>query len=315
VGDGQTVRHRVVQTSPSSPSSQTETHAPTPHRRQAHPAVLREQHAAPAVASRVRSYGEWKSWIEAVVAAAFLVLLLPLFVILAILVKLTSPGPVFYGAIREGLDGRVFRCWKFRSMRVNADAMQRALAEAQYADGPQFKIERDPRITPIGGWLRAWNLDELPQLANVVLREMSFVGPRPSPFEENQICVPWRDGRLSVRPGITGLWQVCRRDRAEGDFHQWILYDLLYVAHASFWVDVRIFVATIVTLGGRRPAPLHRVIPGAVPSAIEALVEEEFTAGRVSPPPTIELSTAASRRLSRSAQRTPRALHGVEEPT
>jgi lipopolysaccharide/colanic/teichoic acid biosynthesis glycosyltransferase len=277
--------------------------------------VLREQHAAPAVSSRVRSYGEWKSWIEAVVAAAFLVLLLPLFVILAILVKLTSPGPVFYGAIREGLDGRVFRCWKFRSMRVNADAMQRALAEAQYADGPQFKIERDPRITPIGGWLRAWNLDELPQLANVVLREMSFVGPRPSPFEENQICVPWRDGRLSVRPGITGLWQVCRRDRAEGDFHQWILYDLLYVAHASFWVDVRIFVATIVTLGGRRPAPLHRVIPGAVPSAIEALVEEEFTAGRVSPPPTIELSTAASRRLSRSAQRTPRALHGVEEPT
>jgi hypothetical protein len=90
---------------------------------------------------------------------------------------------------------------------------------------------------------------------------MSFVGPRPSPFRENQICVPWRNGRLSVRPGITGLWQVCRRDRAQGDFHQWIQYDLLYVQHMSWWVDLKILAATVITLGGNRPVALERIIP------------------------------------------------------
>jgi lipopolysaccharide/colanic/teichoic acid biosynthesis glycosyltransferase len=80
---------------------------------------------------------------------------------------------------------------------------------------------------------------------------MSLVGPRPSPFRENQVCVPWREARLSVRPGITGFWQVCRHDRSDGDFHQWIEYDLLYVQHQSFWLDMRILVATLLTLGGK----------------------------------------------------------------
>jgi lipopolysaccharide/colanic/teichoic acid biosynthesis glycosyltransferase len=80
---------------------------------------------------------------------------------------------------------------------------------------------------------------------------MSLVGPRPSPFRENQVCVPWREARLSVQPGITGFWQVCRHDRSSGDFHQWIEYDLLYVQHRSFWLDVKILVSTLVTLGGK----------------------------------------------------------------
>jgi lipopolysaccharide/colanic/teichoic acid biosynthesis glycosyltransferase len=103
----------------------------------------------------------------------------------------------------------------------------------------------------MGRILRITNLDELPQLFNVLLGEMSLVGPRPSPFRENQICVPWREARLSVRPGITGLWQVARHDRAAGDFHQWIEYDLLYVQHFTFWLDLKILAATLLTAGGK----------------------------------------------------------------
>jgi lipopolysaccharide/colanic/teichoic acid biosynthesis glycosyltransferase len=99
--------------------------------------------------------------------------------------------------------------------------------------------------------LRALNIDELPQLFNVLVGEMSLVGPRPSPFRENQVCVPWREARLSVQPGITGFWQVCRHNRAAGDFHQWIEYDLLYVQHGSFCLDLKILAATVATLGGK----------------------------------------------------------------
>jgi lipopolysaccharide/colanic/teichoic acid biosynthesis glycosyltransferase len=89
---------------------------------------------------------------------------------------------------------------------------------------------------------------------------MSLVGPRPSPFQENQMCVPWREGRLSVRPGITGLWQVCRHERSEGDFHQWIQYDLLYVRHMSFTVDMKILMATLLTGGGKGHVPISWIL-------------------------------------------------------
>jgi lipopolysaccharide/colanic/teichoic acid biosynthesis glycosyltransferase len=106
-------------------------------------------------------------------------------------------------------------------------------------------------VTRVGRVLRTLNLDEIPQLFNVLLGQMSLVGPRPSPFRENQVCVPWREARLSVRPGITGFWQVCRHNRSAGDFHQWIEYDLLYVQHLSFWLDLKILLATFLTLGGK----------------------------------------------------------------
>jgi lipopolysaccharide/colanic/teichoic acid biosynthesis glycosyltransferase len=127
-------------------------------------------------------------------------------------------------------------------------------------DGPQFKLSDDPRETRLGRWLRRSNIDELPQLFNVVAGQMSLVGPRPSPFRENQICVSWRQARLSVRPGITGLWQLCRDRRSDGDFHQWIYYDLAYVRNMSLWLDLKILFYTILTGAGRVHVPLWRLI-------------------------------------------------------
>jgi lipopolysaccharide/colanic/teichoic acid biosynthesis glycosyltransferase len=196
-----------------------------------------------------------KRAIDVTVAAVALLLLLPLHVLIAALMKLESNGPVFFGHVREGMGGQPFRCWKFRTMFHGADQQQRRLLRLNQVDGPQFKVRKDPRRTPLGRLLTLLNFDELPQLWNVLVGEMSLVGPRPSPFRENQVCVPWREGRLSVRPGITGLWQICRHDRDRGDFHQWIYYDLLYVRNLSLWLDIKIIGLTFVSLarGGHVP--------------------------------------------------------------
>jgi lipopolysaccharide/colanic/teichoic acid biosynthesis glycosyltransferase len=201
-----------------------------------------------------------KRAMDVVVSAVGLVLLSPVLLVTAALVKLSSPGPLFFVHRREGLGGREFGCVKFRTMRTDAHAMQRELAEQNEADGPQFVIRKDPRVTPLGRILRKTNIDELPQLYNVLMGEMSLVGPRPSPFRENQVCVPWRRARLSAPPGITGLWQVCRYARDEGDFHQWIYFDTAYVRHMSPWLDLKIIFYTFVTLGGRRPVAVERVL-------------------------------------------------------
>src|SRR5690606_30221033 len=119
------------------------------------------------------------------------IVLSPLFLLTALLIKLDSRGPVLYGDRREGKGGAPFRCWKFRTMVPGADVQQRRLYQRNQVDGPQFKLERDTRVTRVGRWLRRTNIDELPQLFNVVLGQMSLIGPRPSPFRENQICVPW----------------------------------------------------------------------------------------------------------------------------
>jgi lipopolysaccharide/colanic/teichoic acid biosynthesis glycosyltransferase len=201
-----------------------------------------------------------KAPLDILLAAILLILVSPLLLVLAVLVKLDSKGPILYGDRREGRGGRGFKCWKFRTMITGADARQLLLMRQNQMDGPQFKMEHDPRVTRMGRWLRPLSLDELPQLFNVVLGQMSFVGPRPSPFRENQMCVPWREARLSVLPGITGLWQVCRHDRSFGDFHQWIYYDLLYVRHMALLVDIKILIATVITLGGKTSVPLDWIL-------------------------------------------------------
>jgi lipopolysaccharide/colanic/teichoic acid biosynthesis glycosyltransferase len=192
-----------------------------------------------------------KRALDVTAAVLALTLLSPLLLLVAAAVWLESRGSVFYGDKRETTGGRVFRCWKFRTMFVGAHAVQMNLKAIDKMDGPHFKLDYDPRVTRVGRVLRALNFDELPQLFNVLVGEMSLVGPRPSPFRENQVCVPWREARLSVRPGITGFWQVCRHDRSAGDFHQWIEYDLLYVQNISFWLDLKILAATVLTLGGK----------------------------------------------------------------
>ena len=210
-------------------------------------------------------YAHVKRGLDFVVALLGLVALAPLFAVVAVIVKLSSRGPVCFGHGREGREGREFCCCKFRTMVVGADAQQRKLYQQNAVDGPQFKLEHDPRITRVGHWLRKTNIDELPQLINVLRGQMSLIGPRPSPFRENQICVPWRQARLSVRPGITGLWQLCRHERDAGDFHQWIYYDILYVRNMSFWLDLKILLATLATFGGRWSVPITWMIPDHKP--------------------------------------------------
>ncbi len=214
----------------------------------------------PPIIEKTRFTLATKRVVDFFIAAAGLLLLSPLLACTAILIKLTSRGPVFFTHCREGQNGNVFGCLKFRTMRTDAHEFQAAMAEQNEADGPQFTIRNDPRVTRVGRFLRISNIDELPQLWNVLRGDMSLVGPRPSPFRENQICAPWRYARLSVPPGITGIWQICRHDRHEGDFHQWIYYDTCYVREMSPWLDLRILWYTFWTLGGRRPVPIEKVL-------------------------------------------------------
>jgi lipopolysaccharide/colanic/teichoic acid biosynthesis glycosyltransferase len=210
--------------------------------------------------STAGAYALLKAAFDVTASALGLLLLSPVLLLTALLIKLESKGPVFYRDRREGKGGRLFECLKFRTMFAGADAQQRELMATNQVDGPQFKLAHDPRVTRLGRVLRLLNIDELPQLVNVLFLEMSLVGPRPSPFRENQLCIPWRAGRLSVRPGITGLWQVCRQRRSQGDFHQWIHFDLLYVQHMSLLVDIRILAATVLTLGGHWPVPCSWIV-------------------------------------------------------
>ena len=168
------------------------------------------------------------------------------FIVLAI--KLNSPGPVFYRHKRQAKHGKEFYCLKFRTMIVGSEQMQDKLRTISQVDGPQFKIDDDPRISAVGRFLRNTYVDEIPQFFNVLLGQMSVIGPRPSPESENTLCPFWRDARLSVRPGITGLWQVCRTRQPMKDFQEWIHYDTKYVKNLSLRMDLWIFWQTIKNL-------------------------------------------------------------------
>jgi lipopolysaccharide/colanic/teichoic acid biosynthesis glycosyltransferase len=185
---------------------------------------------------------------DVVFALLGLLISLPLYPLIMLAIWLEDGRPFFYGHRREGRNGREFACWKFRSMRKDADAVRAQLQSANQADGPQFFMTNDPRLTRVGAFLRRLNLDELPQFWNVLRGDMSVVGPRPSPHAENQFCPEWREARLSVRPGITGLWQVRRTRQAGTDFQEWIKYDIEYVDRASWRSDLWIIARTVVCL-------------------------------------------------------------------
>lgn len=171
-----------------------------------------------------------------------------IFIIIAILIKISSPGPIFFGHKRQGIHGKPFFCLKFRTMITNADDIQEKLGSKNQVDGPQFKIDNDPRVTIIGRFLRDTHIDELPQFINILCGQMSLIGPRPSPIKENSFCSYWRDARLSVRPGVTGLWQISRTRETGQDFQEWIYYDTQYVKNLSFSEDIKIFFNTAIKL-------------------------------------------------------------------
>lgn len=185
-----------------------------------------------------------KNTIDLAGAFALLTALSPLIIAVAIIIKLTSPGPVFFIQDRVGLNKRRFRMFKFRTMVADAESRQTELEQLNEADGPVFKMRNDPRITPIGKWLRKTSLDELPQLLNVLFGELSLVGPRPLPerdFEKfNKL---WFNRRFSVKPGITCIWQIS--GRSETNFDTWILQDLEYIDKWSIALDMKILYKTI----------------------------------------------------------------------
>ncbi len=179
---------------------------------------------------------------DVVLSALALVLLAPLMALTAILIKLSSPGPVIFRQVRCGLNGRRFTCYKFRSMCENAEELRAGLEHLNQKKGA-FKIPGDPRVTPLGRWLRKFSIDELPQLWNVLKGDMSLVGPRPAVPVEVDAYKAWQRRRLRMRPGLTCLWALEGRDRV--DFERWMKLDMEYIDGWSLALDWRILVRTV----------------------------------------------------------------------
>jgi exopolysaccharide biosynthesis polyprenyl glycosylphosphotransferase len=185
-----------------------------------------------------------KRFIDIVVSAIFLILLNPLFLVVAVVIKMTSAGPVFFVQERVGFNKRRFRLFKFRTMVEDAEQKQAEMEIHNEVTGPVFKMKNDPRITPLGKILRKTSIDELPQLINVLKGDMSLVGPRPLPLRDyGGIDHDWHRRRFSVRPGITCLWQV--KGRHQIPFDKWMELDIEYIDNWSLFLDLKILIKTI----------------------------------------------------------------------
>jgi len=185
-----------------------------------------------------------KRLIDILGSAALLLVLAPLFAVVVLLIRLDSPGPVFFTQERVGFNKRRFKILKFRTMVVEADKQQDMLEHLNEAEGPVFKIKKDPRITRIGAFLRRFSIDELPQLINVFKGEMSLVGPRPLPVRDvERIDAQWHKRRFSIKPGITCLWQV--NGRSNIGFNDWVRMDLDYIDKWSLRLDLLILLKTL----------------------------------------------------------------------
>jgi len=189
--------------------------------------------------------GVAKQAIDLAGSLALLVLVSPLLLAVALAIRLTSPGPILFRQQRCGLNGRPFTMLKFRSMVSDAEQRKHELEALNEMSGPVFKVTNDPRITPIGRWMRKFSIDEFPQLWNVFRGEMSLVGPRPLPVDEvERFDDPSDRRRLSVKPGLTCLWQISGRNDVK-DFREWVRLDLEYIDHWSLWLDLKIMWRTI----------------------------------------------------------------------
>lgn len=187
-----------------------------------------------------------KRLMDIVVSLAVLVVGLPLWGLIALLIKLTSPGPVIYIQERVGLEGKRFKMYKFRSMVENADAQLQEMIDFDNLPEPVFKIKHDPRVTPIGRFLRRWSLDEVPQFFNVLWGTMSLAGPRPEQVELVAIYSPWQRRRLKAKPGITGYQQIM--SRGDPSLEKRIALDLYYLKHQGLWLDLFILAKTIIVV-------------------------------------------------------------------
>lgn len=194
-----------------------------------------------------------KRAIDIVASVLLIVLFSPLLIVIPLLIKLGSPGPVLFVQERLGLNKRKIRLLKFRTMVTNAEDIQKTLEHLNEMDGPVFKIRNDPRITPIGKFLRQTSLDELPQLYNVLKGDMSMVGPRPLPLRDCAgFSQDWHRRRFSVRPGLTCLWQISGRSSIT--FEKWMELDMTYINHWSLWLDLKILAATVPAILKQRGA-------------------------------------------------------------
>ncbi len=191
-----------------------------------------------------------KRVLDLVVGTIAVILLAPVFVAAAVLIRIGSPGPILYVQDRVGKDGKVFSFLKFRTMKVGADAQRDELADVNECEGPIFKIRHDPRITPAGRLLRKLSVDELPQLLHVLRGQMSLVGPRPPLPDEVATYGPWERQRLLVKPGITCIWQVS--GRSDLDFDTWVSLDVDYIRNWCLRTDIEILAKTIpAVISGR----------------------------------------------------------------
>jgi len=204
------------------------------------------------VARESRFYNVLKRGTDIAVALILLTLFLPIIPVVTILIKLDSPGPIFFRQKRVGKNGRIFEFFKFRSMVSGAEDVIGALRPLSSVDGPVFKIKDDPRVTRVGRFLRRSSLDELPQLLNVLRGEMSIVGPRPNLPAEVSQYLPWQKRRLDVTPGITCFWQIAGRSHI--GFHEWMRLDLEYVRKRSYITDLKIMLKTVPAVIARKGA-------------------------------------------------------------
>ena len=204
-----------------------------------------ENHRIPdALITKTFSYTVIKKIIDIVFGFILFMIFLPIYLIIVILIKMTSKGPVLYNWNVVGKNGEPFKSWKFRTMVKEADNMKIKLSDQNEMVGPVFKIKNDPRITKVGKYLRKYSLDESIQFVSILKGDMSLVGPRPAGPIELENYKDWQKRRLSVIPGLTGPWQVSGRNKVN-HFDDWVKLDLEYIDNWSLWLDFKILLKTI----------------------------------------------------------------------
>jgi len=189
-----------------------------------------------------------KRMMDMVAAILALILLSPMLIVVAILIKIESDGPIIFKQERVGLRGKYFNIYKFRSMVINAEKLKKKLESQNEMSGPMFKIKNDPRVTRVGRFIRKTSIDEFPQFLNVLKGEMSLVGPRPSLPNEVEKFEPWMLKRLTIKPGLTCYWQVSGRNNI--GFQEWMKMDICYVNKRNLWIDIKLIFKTLRVLFG-----------------------------------------------------------------